>query len=72
VAIATWIAIALAGDGHHFGTAPGDRPDIGVFLPIRLQHERLGGVEFGDAEGNSKSSNSADRRNRCECSVDLK
>jgi hypothetical protein len=33
---------------HHLRTAPGDRAEIGVRQVVLVDHELLGGVDFGD------------------------
>jgi hypothetical protein len=43
--------VVLRRDAHHLRAAPGDRPQIGVGHVIRLQHQRLGGVDLGDRIG---------------------
>ncbi len=43
--------VVLRRDAHHLGAAPGDRPHIGVLLPVLLQHQALGRVDLGDRVG---------------------
>src|SRR5262245_45374230 len=43
--------VVLRGDAHLLGTAPGDRPHIGVFLAVSFEHQALGRVDLGDRVG---------------------
>ena len=40
--------VGLRGDAHHFGAAPGHRPDIGIRQVVLVDHELLGGIDLGD------------------------
>jgi hypothetical protein len=42
---------------HHLRPAPGDRAQVGVGQLVRLDHQPLGGVDFGDRIGNFEIKN---------------